>query len=45
VDIALLCFDGRPDHHDGWVLVESLVLEAEWDGDVRSVNVDSQEHA
>jgi hypothetical protein len=45
MDVALLYFDGCPNHHDTVTLLESLLAEAEWDGDIDLANVDSQERA
>jgi hypothetical protein len=45
MDVALLYFDGCPNHHDTLTLLESLLAEAEWDGDIQLVNVGSQERA
>jgi len=45
MDVALLYFDGCPNHHATLTLLEALLAEARWDGDVRLVNVDSQERA
>jgi hypothetical protein len=45
MDVALLYFDGCPNHRDTLTLLEALLAEAEWDGDILLVNVDSQEQA
>lgn len=45
MDVALLYFDGCPNHHATLALLETLLSETGWDGDVRLVNVDSQERA
>ena len=45
MDVALLYFDGCPNHHDTLTLLEELLAEASWDGDIQLVNVDSQAQA
>jgi hypothetical protein len=45
MDVALLFFDGCPNHHDTLTLLEALLADVEWDGDILLVNVDSQEQA
>ena len=45
MDVALLYFDGCPNHHATLALLEGLLAEAGWNGDVALVNVDSQEQA
>lgn len=45
MDVALLYFDGCPNHHATLTLLEALLSEAGWDGDVRLINVDSQRRA
>ena len=45
MDVSLLYFDGYPNHHATLALLEALLSEAGWDGDVRLVNVESQELA
>ena len=45
MDVALLYFDGCPNHHATLTLLEALLIEAGWDGDVRLINVDSQSRA
>ena len=45
MDVALLYFDGCPNHHDTLILLEALLAEARWDGDIQLVNVDSQAQA
>ena len=45
MDVALLYFDGCPNHRDTLTLLEELLAEASWDGDIQLVNVDSQAQA
>lgn len=45
MDVALLYFDGCPSHHDTLALLEALLSEAKWDGEIQLVSVDSQEQA
>ena len=45
MDVALLYFDGCPNHHDTKVLLDTLLDEAGWDGTIQMVNVDSPERA
>ena len=45
MDVSLLYFDGCPNHHAAQTLLQALLSEAGWDGDVQLVNVDSQKRA
>ncbi len=45
MDIALLYFDGCPNHHDTLTLLNALLSEAGWNGDVRRLNIDTPELA
>jgi hypothetical protein len=45
LDVALLYFDGCPNHADTLVTLEALLSEAGWDGDVQLVNVDTKQRA
>jgi hypothetical protein len=45
MDVALLYFDGCPNHYDTRELLEALLDEAGWVGTIQFVNVDSPERA
>ena len=45
MDVSLLYFEGCPNHHATQTLLETLLSEAGWDGDVQLINVDSQRRA
>ena len=45
MDVSLLYFDGCPNHHATLTLLEALLSEAGWGGDVQLINVDSQKRA
>jgi hypothetical protein len=45
MDVALLYFDGCPNYADTLVMLDALLLESGWDGDVQLVNVDTQQRA
>lgn len=45
MDVALLYFDGCPNHRDTLVLLERFLDEAGWAGSVNLVNVDSPAEA
>jgi hypothetical protein len=42
MDVALIYFDGCPYHADTLVMLDALLSEAGWDGEVQLVNVDTQ---
>jgi hypothetical protein len=45
MDVALLYFDGCPNHADTLVMLDALLSEVGWHGDVQLVNVDTQQRA
>lgn len=45
MDVSLLYFDGCPNHHTALALLESLLNEADWNGTIQLVNVESPERA
>jgi hypothetical protein len=45
MDIALLYFDGCPNHAETLAMLNELLSEAGWDGDVQFINVDTQQRA
>jgi hypothetical protein len=45
MDIALLYFDGCPNHADTLTMLNKLLSETGGDGDVRLINVDTQQRA
>jgi hypothetical protein len=45
MEVSLLYFDGCPNHHDALALLNTLLKDADWEGTVRLVNVDSPERA
>jgi hypothetical protein len=45
MDVALLYFDGCPNHADTLVMLDALLSEVGWHGDVELVNVDTQQRA
>jgi hypothetical protein len=45
MDIALLYFDGCPNHADTLTMLNKLLSETGEDGDVRLINVDTQQRA
>jgi hypothetical protein len=45
MDVALQYFDGCPNHADTLVMLDALLSDAGWDGDVQLVNVETQQRA
>jgi hypothetical protein len=45
MEVSLLYFDGCPNHHDALALLNTLLQEANWEGTVQLVNVESPERA
>ena len=45
MDVSLLYFDGCPNHDATLILLQGLLADAGWDGNVELINVDSQERA
>jgi hypothetical protein len=45
MDVSLLYFDGCPNHADTLVMLDALLSEVGWHGDVQLVNVDTQQRA
>lgn len=43
--VSLLYFDGCPNHEPTLTLLQRLLADAGWDGELELVNVDSQERA
>jgi hypothetical protein len=45
MEVSLLYFDGCPNHVEALSLLETLLDEAGWTGEIGLVNVDSPERA
>ena len=45
MDVSLLYFDGCPNHDATLTLLQGLLADAGWDGEVDLINVESQERA
>jgi hypothetical protein len=45
MEVSLLYFDGCPNHVEALSLLETLLYEAGWTGEIGLVNVDSPERA
>ena len=45
MDVSLLYFDGCPNHDATLTLLQGLLADAGWDGELELINVESQERA
>ena len=45
VNVSLLYFDGCPNHDTTLTLLQRLLADARWEGDIQLVNVESRERA